>query len=74
MFTIYTNAGGNDNPTIIQSNVSTSMSTFQQNDNKENFFFSFSRKMKRKYYFTENEGQDKEENFTVINKIFVYDP
>ena len=74
MFTIYTNAGGNDNPTIIQSNVSTSMSSFQQNDNKENFFFSFSRKMKRKYYFTENEGQDKEENFTVINKIFVYDP
>ena len=74
MFTIYTNAVGKDNPTIIQSNVSTSMSSFQQNDNKENFFFSFSRKMKRKYYFTENEGQDKEENFTVINKIFVYDP
>ena len=74
MFTIYTNAGGNDNPAIFHSNVSTSMSTFQQNDNKENFFFSFSRKMKRKYYFTENEGQDKEENFTVINKIFVYDP
>ena len=73
MFTIYTNAGGNDNPAIFQSNVSSSMSTFQQNDNKENYFFSFSRKMKRKYYFTENEGQDKE-NFTVINKIFVYDP